>query len=101
MLNDDLKILLLILLLGFNTFIGGYILGKFRSNSGVSNNDRPQSFFKDNKKANTKNIQIDDKKFVGDINTDNIEKKYDSLGDTKQSSENISGAISKLKNIKS
>jgi hypothetical protein len=45
-------------------------------------------------------ISIDDSKFVTDIKTDGMEKKYSSIAETKTSSEDISGSISKLKNMK-
>lgn len=46
------------------------------------------------------NIKIDDRKFVVDINTGGIEKKYDELGETKVSDENISSSVNKLKGMK-
>lgn len=45
-------------------------------------------------------IKIDDRKFVGEISTDNIEKKYGELGETKVSDENISSSVNKLKGMK-
>ena len=45
-------------------------------------------------------ISIDDKKYVVAIDTKGIEKKYDTLGETKQSEENILNSVNKLKNIK-
>ena len=61
--------------------------------------DRPKNFF-DDKVVNNKKISIDSTKVVTDIKTDNLEKKYESLGEFKQSEDNISGSISKLKNLK-
>lgn len=101
MLNDDFIKLILVLILSINTFVAGYVIGKQSSSQGLV--EAPGSFFKQQKiNTNTQrtNIEIDDKKFVGDIKTDTLEKKYDSLGETKTSSENISGAINKLKNMK-
>lgn len=101
MLNDDFIKLILVLILNINTFVVGYIIGKQNSSQRLS--EAPGSFFKQQKNTtNTQrtNIEIDNKKFVGDIKTDTLEKKYDSLGETKTSSENISGAINKLKNLK-
>lgn len=101
MLNDDFIKLILVLILGLNCLLVGYVLGKLNSSSQGSN-AAPGSFFAHNKSTaqpNTK-IQIDEKKFVGDINTDKLEKKYDSLGETKTSTENISNSINKLKNMK-
>ena len=45
-------------------------------------------------------IKIDDSKYVTNVSTDNLEKKYNSLGDIKESSENIESSITKLKNLK-
>lgn len=47
-----------------------------------------------------KKIKIDDSKFVGEISTDSIEKKYGELGETKVSDENISSSVNKLKGMK-
>lgn len=101
MLNDDFIKLILVFIFSINAFAIGYFLGKQNSSQGFS--EAPGSFFKQQKTTNNTqrtNIEIDDKKFVGDIKTDTLEKKYDSLGETKTSSENISGAINKLKNMK-
>ena len=101
MLSDDFIKLILVLILSINTFVAGYVIGKQNSSQGLI--EASGSFFKQQKtNTNTQrtNIEIDDKKFVGDIKTDTLEKKYDSLGETKTSSENISGAINKLKNMK-
>ena len=90
-----------LLVIGVCLFLIGYFIGK-QSNDGVSNsaiNKKPTSFFDDIKKEN-KIISIDDTKYVVDIQTSGMEKKYESLGDIKQSEENISNSINKLKNMK-
>lgn len=46
------------------------------------------------------NIEIDSRKVVTDIKTDGLEKKYDTLGEVKQSTENIGSSINKLKNLR-
>jgi len=96
------EILLIIILSIFNIFSFGlgFVIGKIWSISGVSTNitSKPQSFFKS--EENKPKISIDDKKFVVDIKTDGLEKKYDSLGETKKSTENIQSSINKLKNMK-
>jgi hypothetical protein len=82
-------------------FLIGYFIGKL-SNTGVSNtvvNTKPVSFFDDIKK-DKKTVSIDDTKYVVDIQTSGMEKKYESLGDIKKSEENISNSINKLKNMK-
>lgn len=90
----------ILICLNIIVFILGYLLGKL-SSSGVTNN-KPQSFFsklKDEKIVNSV-ISIDDKKFVTDIKTDGLERKYDSLGDIKKTEDNISNSVNKLKNLK-
>ena len=90
-----------LLVIGVCLFLIGYFIGKLL-NTGVSNsviNTKPNSFFDDIKKDN-KTISIDDTKYVVDIQTSGMEKKYESLGDIKQSEENISNSINKLKNMK-
>ena len=95
-------ILILTILIGLS-FILGYILGKINSQfSGVFNNE-PVSFLKQQKSSKSQkhtNIDIDDKKVVVPIKTEDLEKKYDSLGETSKSQENITTSISKLKSMK-
>ena len=79
-------------------FCIGYLIP--RSSEGVFIKDN-NVFRKNNTQVSTKDkIQIDDKTFVTDIKTDNLEKKYKDLGDIKTSNENISSSINKLKNMK-
>jgi hypothetical protein len=90
-----------LLVIGVCLFLIGYFIGK-QSSGGVSSsatNTKPTSFFDDIKKDN-KVISIDDTKYVVDIQTSGMEKRYESLGDVKQSEENISNSINKLKNMK-
>jgi hypothetical protein len=90
-----------LLAIGVCLFLIGYFIGK-QTNAGVFNSviDRkPTSFFDDIKK-DKKTVSIDDAKYVVDIQTSGMEKKYDSLGDIKKSEENISNSINKLKNMK-
>jgi hypothetical protein len=95
MLSEYLTLILCII--NINSFLIGYLFGYKFSNNGVNHN-KPKSFFDENKKSNT--LSIDEKKVVVNIETDGLEKKYDSLGDTKTSDENISGSINKLKKMK-
>lgn len=87
-----------LLAIGACFFLIGYLYGA-KSGSGVYI-DNNKGFFgkQENKKSNT--ITIDDKKIVTKINTDNLEKKYDSLGEKKESQENIGESVNKLKNLK-
>lgn len=90
-----------LLVIGVCLFLIGYFIGK-QNTVGVSNivnNVKPTSFFnEESKKSNV--LSIDDTKYVVDIKTSGMEKKYDSLGDIKKSEENISNSINKLKNMK-
>lgn len=92
-------IIYFIILSNIIIFFLGYLLGKNSSHSIIS--DKPKSFF-DNTISEKKNnkVTINEKKFVVDINTNNLEKKYDKLGDTKQSQENITNSVNKLKSMK-
>ena len=79
----------------------GYVLGKLTVLSNISHN-HPTSFFtKEKKQQTTSPVYIDEKKIVGDINTSGLEKKYTNIADTKQSNENISSSVNKLKKLKS
>jgi hypothetical protein len=64
--------------------------------------EKPTS--KRNKQYNDEKSQnkiiIDDRKFVTDISVDGMEKKYNELGNTKLSNENISESVNKLQNLK-
>jgi len=85
-------------IIGINVlFFGlGYLLGR---NKNVDTTQKPKSFFSE-ERSNNNNISINEKKFVVDIKTDGLEKKYDTLGDTKQTKENISESVNKLKSMK-
>ena len=89
------------LAIGVCLFLIGYFIGK-QNTVGVSNvvnNVKPTSFFNEEpKKSNM--LSIDDTKYVVDIKTSGMEKKYENLGEIKQSTENITDSINKLKNLK-
>lgn len=90
-----------LLLTGVCCFLIGYIYGK-NSVSGVYNvvNNKPKSFFDSIDTNKTSKISIDDRTYVSDIKTDNLEKKYDKLGDTKETKETINESVNKLKSLK-
>lgn len=88
------------LILGIILFILGYVIS-FLRNSTMHSSGISQKMNKiTNNKNNKLSISIDDSKYVTDIATDNLEKKYNNLGDIIQSSDNIESSISKLKNLK-
>lgn len=69
--------------------------------------EKIESFFqKENKKSKQDNskknttIDIDESVHVVNINTENLEKKYEKMGNTKSTQEDISSGIEKLKNMK-
>jgi hypothetical protein len=98
-MTDDVFLSVIIVILNTNSFLIGYLLGRTRNNGVISSNT--QSFFtrsQDKKLQN--NLSIDDKKFVTDIKTDGLERKYNTLGDIKQTEDNISDSVNKLKNLK-
>jgi hypothetical protein len=95
-------IILILTILVFLSFIIGYILGKINHNAGVLNS-QPVSFLKQQKNQPSQkqvDIDIDDKKVVVPIKTEDLEKKYHTLGETLNSTENITNSINKLKSMK-
>ena len=97
-MTNSIIIILILLILNFFSFILGLLCGRIFMSSKATHDT--ESFFKQQNKKEKHTISIDDTKYVVDINTDNLEKKYDKLGDTKQSTEQISSSINKLKNLK-
>lgn len=81
-------------------FLLGYIIGKISYTDGVYNITNPKAQAVLSTKNGHQKVSIDATKVVTSIKTDNLEKKYDNLGEVKQSAENISGSVSKLKNMK-
>lgn len=100
---DTIYILLIILiLLNIVFFFLGYFIGRL-NHSQTTVESQSVSFFNKSKSDNDKMIKkitIDESKYVTDIKTSGMEKKYENLGETKISDENIESSINKLKNIK-
>jgi hypothetical protein len=90
-----------LLAIGVCFFLIGYFVGK-RSDNGVYSTtiNRPNSFFNNAKEDKKTKVVINDNKFVTEIKTDGMEKKYENLGEIKQSNENITDSINKLKNLR-
>jgi hypothetical protein len=82
----------------------GFLFGRLNmSNGGVLTSDVLQNNHKaiKNNIANQKSlIKIDDTKFVTEIDTGSMEKKFDSLGETVVSEDSLDQSINKLKNLK-
>ena len=98
---DMLSISVVSLLISINIlfFIVGYLFFYILNKNSLSTN----TIF--GKQSNTNKIikntiDIDSKKIVTNIRTDNLEKKYENIAESSTSNENISSSISKLKNIK-
>jgi hypothetical protein len=84
----------------------GYVAGRLTRIERLCQNDTPysepkrrRSYTQEREETQSK-IEIDDRKFVVDVNTSGIEKKYGELGETKVSDENISSSVNKLKGMK-
>jgi hypothetical protein len=101
MINLEQILVVVLFSLNLICLILGYILGKF-----VSNTSESLGIFSDTKNnkvtniRNTKKIDIDTSKVVTKINTDSLEKKYETLAETKSSQEKIENSVNKLKNMK-
>jgi hypothetical protein len=98
----SLEQILVVILFSLNLIclLLGYILGKYNSNNNLLSNSYNIKSSKNNNTNNVDKINIDSSKVVTKIKTDDLEKKYTSLGETKSSQENIEGSINKLKNMK-
>jgi len=100
-MKHELLLDIVLLVLNLFSFAFGLILGRLWSSSSVCiNTEKPKSFLQKNNESNKEKISIDDKKIVLDIKTSGMEKKYENLGEVKQSSENISSSVDKLKHLK-
>jgi hypothetical protein len=91
-------IVIILVILNILSFILGFLLGKILSISGVSILNKPKSFMQSQPSNNT--INIDEKIHITDIKTDGMIKKYENLGEIKNSNENITNSIDKLKRMK-
>jgi len=93
---NNILVISILITLNIVCVLVGFLFGKIINNNGVS-------VIKTNTTKNAyqqEKVFIDDKKVVVDISTKGLEKKYESIGDKKQTQENISSAIDKLKNMK-
>jgi len=87
----------ILLLLNIISFLLGYLYG---NQSIVQYHHNIKSNYPNKTILKTSNITIDDKKIVTKIDTSDLEKKYDQLGDNKNSQDTILSSVNKLKNIK-
>lgn len=100
-------IYIILIVLNILFFLIGFIIGRITSNTvaiNQNNNYKPflsqQNNSTSHKTKHQSPVSIDDTKVVVAIKTDGLEKKYQNLGDTKTSSENISESVNKLKSLK-
>jgi hypothetical protein len=84
-----------LLAIGVCFFLAGYLLGS-QNHNGVYSIGK-KSLIQPQLKTN---IPIDETKIVTKIITDDLEKKYNQLGETKNSQESISSSVNKLKALK-
>jgi uncharacterized protein YoxC len=96
----DVMLIAVVIISYIIVFLLGYLIGKINSLGGVSNIVDSKSPVVPHNKNNHQKVSIDTTKIVTSINTDNLEKKYTNLGEVKQSTENISESVNKLKNMK-
>lgn len=98
MLQNEIVISTIVVSINILSFISGYTLAKIGQKNGVYN---PRTKSKvDNNIDQINKVSIDDTKYVVNISTDGLEKKYSELGETKKSDQKIESAIQKLKNMK-
>jgi hypothetical protein len=91
----------ILILLNVIFFILGYTIGKINSQQIYGNtSNKPESFFKKHQTPINNNIKIDDTKYVTNIDTKGLEKKYDNLGETSISKNDTIISVNKLKNLK-
>ena len=102
MIELSTVLIIIICLLNIITFILGYLLGKINNIRYDNVSTSSNSIYKnqENKSSLRNTVSIDEGKIVTKIDTSNLEKKYDKLGDDKVSEENISSSINKLKSMK-
>jgi hypothetical protein len=96
---DNTLLLYIICSINIIFFLLGYFFAKFRFVQVADIKSKNKTSLVD--KLKNSDIQIDNKKVVLQIKTNDLEKKYDTLGETKVTKDNISNSVNKLKNIKS
>jgi hypothetical protein len=80
-------------------FFSGLFLGRIMCISNIQEDRSIPHKFQKNKPLLT-SIDIDESKVVTSIRTDNLEKKFDKIAETKETKADISASINKLKSMK-
>ncbi len=95
---------IIVLFLCLTCLMTGFLFGRLNNIlMGVLTNDIQidnKKIVKDNIANQKPLIKIDDTKFVTEIDTGSMEKKFDSLGETVVSEDNLDQSVNKLKNLK-
>lgn len=89
-------------------FAIGYVIGRIdiivvllkKQNDDGIELSKPKSFLLTEKSTAKKNIEIDTRTFVTEVETDNYVKNFDTLGKETVVSDNVSAAASKLSQLK-
>lgn len=100
MKESDYIIYLILISFDIVFFLLGYSIGRTSSQKFV---DSQRVFFQKDKQFQldqNEKITIDQSKYVTNIDTTNMEKRYEELGETKKTNESIESSINKLKNLK-
>lgn len=91
----------ILLVIGVLLFLTGYLYGKNMAIGVLSEHQESNKVSnRGSRTTKSQQVTIDDTKFVVDIKTDDLQKKYDQLGEVKQSNESIDSSVNKLKNLK-
>ena len=93
----DILIIFIIVSIQIAVFISGIFIGK---NMCINSRDSQSLYSHKLKSKELSKIDIDERKVVSSIPTDNLEKKFDQITDEIETQTDISTSINKLKNIK-
>ena len=99
----DISVLFLMFSAYFGIFLLGYLIGK---TNGVKDINSVVSVVTNRNVKNSQNIiekmqtvAIDDSKFVGNIDTSDMEKKYDNIAPSVEINDNIDQSVNKLSSL--
>lgn len=99
----EIVIAVLILLVGYALGRLGRLESILKSdNVNMGKNAKQKGLFgsKSTRVKQSEKIEIDERKFVVDVNTDSFQKDFDELGTKTTSKDDISGSVSKLSQLK-
>ncbi len=94
-------IIYLTVILNLICFILGFLTARLVSFGGVSYNSQATITTPGkNREKLTKKVSIDDSKYITNIDTNSLERKYTNIAEETLSEENIGSSVSKLKQMK-